>query len=740
MRALRNALDRAVRASGSPGAVALVGDISNTYFFEAAGSRQIVPRRKPATKDTLYDVASLTKVVATTPAVMLLRDQGIWSLDDDVTDHVPIDAYKGITLRHLLTHTAGLIPYITFYDDVGSVDEALRRYAEDGIIAKPGEERAYSDAGYMLLARAVEHASGASFDEFCRKRIFDPLKMKRTGFNPANAWRDNCAATEHSEWRSGMIVGEVHDENAYAVGGVAGHAGLFTTAEDLAIFCRAVLSGGLFDPAVLEEMTRIGQVAVYPWQGLGWELDPWDTEKKGSLPARTVFGHSGWTGVSMWLDRETQFFVVLLGNTCHPTRKTRDNHTLRGIFHAAVAQRWYPNQANTHSGLDRLVNEQFKRLEDRNVAVLTNSAAKDQLGRPILDLLRQARGVALRYIYSPEHGFARTAEAGEAVQSRNEEIPVISLYGDRAAPSPEELRDVDLLVVDLQDVGARYYTYMATMKAALAACAANGVEVLVLDRPNPLGGKVLEGPIARNTDSLVSSAPIPVRHGMTMGELAIFYRRWALKESELQLSVSGLDNWSPARFHWECALPWVPPSPNMPSAKTALLYVGTCLFEGTNLNEGRGTDEPFHVFGAPWFDAAGVITRVPARETIGCELEPATYTPRAIPGKATSPKFLNEPCGGIRIHIRDPRTVRPFRLVLGLLSAIHDRHAGDFAFKPYFDTLAGSDVLRRQVQAGKTVDAIVGEYADELETFDRIRPKLYHAPPWKREEIRHLIT
>lgn len=292
-------------------------------------------------------------------------------------------------------------------------------------------------------------------------------------------------------------------------------------------------------------------------------------------------------------------------------------------------------------------------------------------------------------------------------------------------PSAQELRGIDLFVVDLQDVGARYYTYMATMRQCMAACARAKKPVLILDRPNPVGGAILEGPIAVDTSSDVCCAAIPIRHGMTMGELGAFFLETDLKRSGLRLRVNLLDNWQPARLFTECALPWVPPSPNIPTPETALLYVGMCLFEGTNLNEGRGTDTPFAVVGAPWLDPAPVLDDVGDGAKTGCRLEAVSYTPKAIPGKASNPRYRDQVCQGIRIIVEAPREVRSFTLATALLLAIRERHPETFEWQPNFDVLAGGPDLRTRIEAGQSAPAIVADYEEALKTFDEKRPRFY---------------
>lgn len=722
---LRSALERAVSESGSPGAVALVGDLDRTYFHAAAGNRQSVPEPAPALPDTPYDLASLTKAIATTTAILLLRKDGALEFDQPVSDFVPIPAFGKFTIRHLLTHTAGLVAGLPYYKDAHSTDEMLQRYAQFELDWPPGTRRRYSDVGFMILGRLVELVSRDSLDAFCTRHIFKPLGMKMTAFKPPESWRGTCAATENCGWRGRLLVGEVHDENAAAVGGVSGHAGLFAPAGDLALFCRAMLSGKLLPSGVLEEITKVGQVPVYPWQGIGWQLDPWDSGTEGFLPSRAAFGHTGWTGTCIWMDRDTTQFAILLSNTCHPARGNRNNGALRRTFFSALARELYPRRTNTHTGLDRVMRQDFEVLQGRRIALLTNPSAVDQLGRPILDVLALDPRVTLKRLYSPEHGIRGDAEAGQVVASQSGAIPVTSLYGAQTRPAAAELNEIDLFVIDLQDAGARYYTYAAAMFECLRACAETGTPVLVLDRPNPLGGEVLEGPVAIETDAPVCAAPVPIRHGMTFGELAQFFVEHVLTGKKPALEVNALDAWRPECLFDECSLPWVPPSPNMPHALTALLYTGMCLFEGTNLNEGRGTDTPFEVIGAPWLDAKPVLRQIRAAHRAGTSLEAVTYTPTSIPGKASDPRYNGQTCQGIRIIVRDPHNVRAFTLAVALLSAIRARHPGEFQWGPSFDVLAGSKDLRLAIEAGVSAHRIVAACEPALQTFAATRVRKY---------------
>ncbi len=722
---LARALVRAVEETRNPGAVAYVGNLERTLFRQAIGMRQLEPAAHPAEPDTLYDLASLTKTVATTTAILLLYEDGELDLDAPVTEFLPIEAYSNITLRHLLTHSAGLVAGGAYFREVSSTSEMIERFAKRDLDWPPGARRRYSDVGFILLGQIVELAAKDSLDAFCRERIFEPLHMEDTAFNPPKQLAARAAATERCGWRGRVMVGQVHDENAYAVGGVSGHAGLFSTADDLARYCRGLLEGALLRESTIEEMIRPGQVPTYPWQGLGWQVAPWESGAQGYLPSRRAFGHSGWTGVSLWIDPDPGVFSILLGNTCHPSRSDRQNRAFRGIFHAAAAKCLYPVRSAAHTGLDRLLLDEFAPLKDRRFALLTNHASVDAWGRHIIKLLDLDSSLQLKRLYSPEHGIRGQAEAGEDVASESGPIPVTSLYGDRKRPTDEELDEIDVLVVDLQDVGSRYYTYMATMKECMAACADKGIPLLVLDRPNPIGGAVLEGPIATNTDTPVSCAAIPVRHAMTMGELALYFAAHEFERPRPSVQVYPLDNWRRDLYFNDLSLPWAPPSPNIPSAETALLYVGTCLFEGTNLNEGRGTDTPFHVLGAPWLDAVAVLRQIAPEESQGAVLEPITYTPVSMPGRASNPRYQDEVCRGVRIRIRDRMALRPFTLALALIQAIRNRHADQFEWTGMFDLLAGGPALRDELEAGDAALTIVNRWAVAHEEFRQRIPSRY---------------
>jgi uncharacterized protein YbbC (DUF1343 family) len=722
---LSQALSRAVEQSQSPGAVACVGEEGRRIFAAASGHRALRPQKEKATVDTLYDLASLTKVIATTTSVLLLRDQKLLGLDDSLARYLPLANLQEITVRQVLTHTSGLVGWKPLHlENTGLLAyvDAISRLAAT---RDARGARVYSDLGFILMTRIIEEITHDPLDRFCERYIFQPLQMRDTCFNPPASMKERCAPTEECSWRKRMIRGEVHDQNASAIGGVAGHAGLFSTVSDLEKFCQALLSGRILSEATLDEITRAGQVPGYPWQGLGWWIDPWTNGANGYLPSRSAFGHTGWTGTSIWMEKEKGRYAILLSNTCHPNLSRRNNGALRKYFYAKTSALLYKDSTNAHTGLDALVRNDFGETKDQRLGVLTNSAAINQEGRSLPEVLRQAAAPVVARYFSPEHGFSGEAEAGQAVRSHDDgSTAVISLYGDKRAPSRSDLQGVSLFVVDLPDIGARYYTYMATMKECMASCADAGIPMLVLDRPNPLGGLVLEGAPAEEFGTAVCCAPIPIRHGMTLGELALFFKDRFFSGKKLDLRILQAENWWYDFAQPESALPWVPPSPNIPTPDTALFYIGTCLFEGVNINEGRGTESPFLICGAPWLQAEAVIDALDPLALTGCTLKPKLYIPKSIPGKSANPEYKDKLCHGIEFAITDRNTLRPLTTVVALLSALHKKHS-ELEWRPFFDALAGGPSLRKAIQQGAPLQEILGPLEEEVKRFDRNRPRLY---------------
>ena len=378
-------------------------------------------------------------------------------------------------------------------------------------------------------------------------------------------------------------------------------------------------------------------------------------------------------------------------------------------------------------GIDSLLDSGT--LAGRRVGLVCNPASIDAAYRHTADRLRQAPGVTLAALFGPQHGFRSDAQDNmvETPHARHPKwnVPVHSLYSDRREPDAEMLAGLDLLVIDLQDVGARVYTYVYTMANCLRAAARRGVPVVVCDRPNPIGGAAVEGPmLAPGYESFVGQFPIPLRHGMTIGELArLFNDHFGLGAD---LEVAPLRGWARSAHHDETGLPWVMPSPNLPTLDSALAYPGAVLFEGTNVSEGRGTTRPFELIGAPWVDGEALAARVAEAAPPGVVARPAHFEP-------TFQKHAGRPCGGCQIHVTDRRAFRPVLTAVTLLHAIRLAGPERFAWreppyeyertKPPIDILSGSDALRRRMDGGAAPAEIAAAWEPDVAAFGPVRAK-----------------
>ena len=383
------------------------------------------------------------------------------------------------------------------------------------------------------------------------------------------------------------------------------------------------------------------------------------------------------------------------------------------------------------SGLDVLVASRFRPFRGKRVGLVCNPTAVDRELRHAADLLGAAPGVTLSLLFGPEHGVRGDAQYMAAVgdeRDRATGVPVRSLYGktaDSLKPRAEDLAGVDLLVFDVQDVGARYYTYQATMMLCMEAAAAAGVAFAVLDRPNPIGGVQVEGPALRpGFESFCGLHDLAPRHGMTVGELAELFR--VERELDLELTVVGCEGWRREVGFRETGLPWVFPSPNMPTPETALVYPGMCLLEGTNLSEGRGTTRPFELFGAPWLDGARLAADLARARLPGVRFRPASFVP-------TWDKHAGVRCGGVELFVTDPGAFRPFRTGLACVVAARAQAPENFRWRteayeyvegiPAFDLLCGSARERGAIERGAGAAELAKGYAAEERAFARRRKR-----------------
>ena len=384
----------------------------------------------------------------------------------------------------------------------------------------------------------------------------------------------------------------------------------------------------------------------------------------------------------------------------------------------------------TEIGLSVLFRERRSLVEGRAVGLITNQTGIDAQFRSSLTLFAEHAKVRLAAIFSPEHGISGSAQAGIQIVSairKGGQIPIHSLYGNTRQPTPEMLAGIDALVYDIQDIGSRFYTYISTLLRSMGAAAANDVEFIVLDRPNPIRGDCIEGNLLQPAfRSFVGETTIPIRHGMTVGELAQFYRAELDSTSSCRLHVVPIHGWQRAMWYDQTGLSWIPPSPNMPTIETATVYPGVCLIEGTNLSEGRGTTKPFEWIGAPWIDSERWGDTLNNLDLPGVYFRPIHFTP-------TFSKYADEMCHGVQVHVTDRNHFRPVDVGLHLIVTARQGYPDQFEFlknrgRYFFDLLAGTDALRLKLMKHESPTEIVQSWETGVEKFtEQRRPYLLYA-------------
>jgi uncharacterized protein YbbC (DUF1343 family)/CubicO group peptidase (beta-lactamase class C family) len=702
--AVDDAARAAVQSGEIPGVVVLVGRGDDVLLLRAYGWRRLVPDPVPMTADTIFDIASLTKPFGTTLAVMALVERGTVKLDAPLGRYLAEfrkPAFAHVTIQRLLTHTAGFQAIPPPGSVKPAASETVKAFARLPFDYPPGSGTQYSDVGFILLGEVVRRVSGQPLDRYLARTIFKPLALRNTTFNPGTTQRDRIAPTE---WAGGrMLLGEVHDPRARLLGGVAGHAGMFSTAADLGRLCRMLMNGGTLDGVRVLKPATVQAMWTRSAEGSGSRALGWDI---ASVFARSMLPffpsesptHTGFTGTSVQIDPRTGTYVLLLTNRVHPNGggagKIRELRVRvaaavgAALFGAAalpavegdsaspaaddlVEPRPVPPTEPVRTGLDVLARQNFAPLAGYSVGLVTNQTGLDVQGRRAIDLLAAAPGVRLAAIFSPEHGLGGDANA-DVPHGRDPitGVPVWSLYGAVKRPTPTMLKDVTLLVFDIQDVGARYYTYLTTLVYVMEEAARLRIPVLVLDRPNPITGRHVEGPLMDlDLASFTAPHPIPVRTGMTIGE----FGRLAAVERRIPvaLTVIPLEGWERNQWYDETGLPWVNPSPNIRSVTQALLYSGIGLLEATNLSVGRGTDTPFEVVGAPWIEPNGLADALNELRLAGVRFEPVTFTP-------TADVYGRVACGGVRLVVTDREAIRPVMVGLSVGRVLRERYRDQF--------------------------------------------------------------
>jgi uncharacterized protein YbbC (DUF1343 family) len=566
-------------------------------------------------------------------------------------------------------------------------------------------------------------------------------------FRPPERLRPRIAPTEVLPGQRLPLRGVVHDPTARFMGGVAGHAGMFTTAADLARFAEMMLGGGrrggvqIFSAGTVEKFTTPQSPPHQPvLRGLGWDIDSPYSGNRGELFPLGSYGHTGFTGTSLWIDPATQTYVILLANSVHPkvrpaitslrsrvatavaaaldlrvpgVRLTGYNETLVGSgLRRAVAR-----NAQVLTGLDVLAEEKFAPLRGKRVGLITNHTGLTREGRRNVDVMLEA-GVRVTALLSPEHGIGGTEDRPDIPHGTDPAtgIPIWSLYTAQGRrPTPEMLRDVDVLVFDIQDIGARFYTYVTTMAYAMEEAARHGLPFYVLDRPNPLTGVRVEGPMLdKELLSFVGYFPLPLVHGMTVGELARLFN--GENRIGADLHVVTMRGWQRGDWFDSTGLVWVDPSPNMRSFNAALLYPGVALLEASpNYSVGRGTDAPFEQVGADWIRGRELAAYLNARFLPGVRVYPTRFRP-------ASSRFAGQFIEGVRFIVTDREAFSAARLGLELAGALEKLFPGRLVLEAN-RSLIGNAAVLQALQAGEDPRRIEEESWTAVKEFLKVREK-----------------
>lgn len=795
-----------IAAKKLPGAVVLVGHKGKIVFRKAYGNRSLVPTVEKMTVDTIFDVASLTKPIATATSIMILVEQGKLRLSDTVGMYIPdIDDAnaKRVTIQQLLTHTSGYRPDFDLGEKWTGRDGMLEALKKEKLRTPPGTRFVYSDIGFIVLATIIERVNRgpvwiedglpdtSSVAGFSKENLFKPLRLESTYFS--NFYSSSSltivpkgtigrvAPTENIKGQNSylgskfdgdvakgnqILLGRVHDPTSYRMGGIAGHAGLFSTADDLARYCQMLLNGGTLDgkrvmsaQTVAKMTTPVVVSESGDARGLGWDINTSFSQNRGELFPLGSFGHTGFTGTGVWIDRVSGTFVVFLSNRVHPDGKG-DVGPLRAkvatvvasavedtpveayrlaesTYNSAIASQVprfkefvaaaakAPTSAASSgaagaaafqsvlNGIDILERDKFKQLAGLKIGLVTNHTGRNLAGKQTIDILKEAPNVNLVALFSPEHGIRGELDTEKIDDSKDEKtgLPVYSLYKDgMRRPKPEQTATIDAFVYDIQDIGARFYTYTATLKNVMEEAAKAGKPVFILDRPNPINGNDIDGILA-NEDKLsfIAAHTTPVRYGLTIGELGMMMN--AERKIGADVRVIKMDGWSRAMWFDETGQTWVNPSPNMRSLTEATLYPGIGLLETTNVSVGRGTDTPFEVVGAPWINGRNLAKYLNERNLRGARFVPIRFKPNAS-------VFKDEECGGINIIITDRNAFDSVGTGIEIATALRKIYAADWQVDRYARLLVNQEILDavKRGESAENIDKLVRPKKEEFNT------------------------
>jgi uncharacterized protein YbbC (DUF1343 family) len=601
------------------------------------------------------------------------------------------------------------------------VPKAIDFAKAERLTTQPDTQFRYSDINFILLGEIVRLASGQRLDEFAAAEIYRPLGMRDTGFLQPLAKRNRIAPTERVD--GNILHGIVHDPTSRRMGGVAGHAGLFTTAADLSRFARMMLNGGqlngrrIFKKETVQLMTSVHTpIGMKARRGLGWDIDSPYSSPRGNHFAVGGYGHTGWTGGSLWVDSGTRTIVIIMTSRTHPDGKgnvialrrevaTLTAESLRKFSFGAA-----PGVLN---GADVLRQRKAILPKGAKVGLITNHTGHDNQRRSTLDFLRASKEVELTALFSPEHGlYGKLDEkVGDSTDAKSG-LKIYSLYGKNRKPAPEQLAGLDALIFDIQDIGCRFYTYISTMGLAMESAAEAGTKFIVLDRVNPIGGATVAGPVRLGPSQFIAYHDIPVQHGMTAGELARMIN--AERDLGVELQVVKIEGWKRGQLFDTTGQPWTNPSPNMRHLTQALLYPGIGLLE-TAMSVGRGTDTPFEVIGAPYIDDVKLASRLNALGQPGVRFVPIRFTPDYSVHK-------DKPCGGVNIIVTDRHKLRAVPLGIDIARVLHKLYPKNFPLAKVGRLLSHPPTIDALGQ-GKTLAQIEALWKPDLAKFTPRRAK-----------------
>lgn len=744
---------------GFPGAVLLVAHKGEVVFNQAFGYEQIYDGQdlletpEPITTDTIFDLASLTKSFATTLSVMGLYDDGLLDPSSPVNVYDPGHDDR-IQVDHLLTHTSGYAAGYRFWDtdnDYYSIDRELTiDYIKDfSLRFTPGTDSIYSDLGYAALGHMVETVSNTDLNTYAYQRIYAPLDLTHTLYQPLNLYEvTDIAATERNgntrddryefeNVREYTIRGEVHDEFAYyAMNEISGHAGLFSTASDLSKLSQMLLNGGGYGSTTILGYDTVdhftNQSEYYGRYTLGFDYSkfPRNYYRYSLLTNDGAYGKTGWTGTLALIDPSEDLIIILLTNKRHcPIENGRFVTSDMAIsryspvitkiyeylyddkdYHILTAdyQKDWLNDLPSDTvslGIDR-IDEYQDLFTDKNVGLITNTAARNTYGQTSVEVLNER--FKLTALFAPEHGLEAALDAGEIVPDESlGDITVHSLYGNTKKPTDYMLSDLDILAFDIPEIGTRYYTYIYTMLYAMEACAENNIPYVVFDRPNTYGDQVFGMPIEERYETFTGDYGLSHVYGLTLGELAMFIND--TYNIGCDLTVIPMERYE-HQYFGDTGVAWSSPSPNMNSYNAALLYPGLCFVESTNISEGRGTDMPFQMFGAPFMNPHEITDAMNALNLPGIVFHPVSFTPE-------SSKFDGDLCYGTYIEIQDPYILDPVNLGLSIIYTANQLYDDDVIIYEHVNQLAGTN-LYNELDTDITLDEVLAMFVtpDDLKT------------------------